>query len=183
MLKLISAFDVNFESVQEYYNSIKNKEDNCKAINLVPQGIFVYQSFLSFDSTLLYYLVNDDNPGYILGFGTIFNSKMIDFHNRFDLGHIGYSIRDDERNKHYGTFLLALLLEKCQELNMEEVCISCLKDNIASLLIIKNNSGVLDKEFFDIYTQKEALKFWIKLQPQKKKILNRRKDGEKYERL
>lgn len=58
-------------------------------------------------------------------------------------GNIGYAIRPRMRNKGYGTKMLALALEKCRELNMPEVFISCVKENIASSKIIERNKGKL----------------------------------------
>ena len=59
--------------------------------------------------------------------------------------------------------LLNLLLLECEKFGMFEVCVSCLKDNIASSEVIKNNKGKLEKEFFDDDTGQYGLKYWIKL--------------------
>ena len=47
-------------------------------------------------------------------------------------GHIGYAIRPSERRKGYGTKMLALALEKCRELAIVKVLITCDKINAAS---------------------------------------------------
>lgn len=176
MLKLIDAHYMNTESVLEYYNSYKNKEDNlCYAINTIQYGIDTYIDWIINYEDNLYYLVNNNNPNYIIGYGNIEDTNIIDYHNNnFNEGNISYGIRESERNKQYGTELLKLLLKKCEELGMKEVCVSCHKDNIGSYKIIKKNNGKLEKEFLDITSGKEALKFWIKLNP---KIYN------KYKRL
>ena len=167
MLKLINAHNKDIESVLEYYNSYKDKENNlCYAINTIQYGINVYLDWIINYEDNLYYLINDKKPNYIIGYGTIEDSDLIDYHNNnFNEGNISYGIRENERKQGYGNELLRLLLQECQELGMKEVCVSCHKDNIGSYKIIKNNNGKLDKEFIDPDTGKESLKFWIKLKP------------------
>ena len=47
-------------------------------------------------------------------------------------GHIGYSIAPDERRKGYATRMLALALEKCREIGLERVLVTCSRDNEGS---------------------------------------------------
>ena len=61
-------------------------------------------------------------------------------------GHIGYSIRPTERRKGYGAQMLALALEKCRELGLDRVLITCDKTNIASSATVIKNGGVLEDE-------------------------------------
>lgn len=51
-------------------------------------------------------------------------------------GHIGYSVRPTERNNGYATLMLRLGLQKCRELNLEKVLVTCDKINIASAKVI-----------------------------------------------
>jgi len=51
-------------------------------------------------------------------------------------GNIGYDVRKSERNKGYAKQMLKLALEKCKELKMKKVLITCDKDNIASEKVI-----------------------------------------------
>ena len=48
------------------------------------------------------------------------------------VGHIGDGIRPSERKKGYGTKMVALALEECKKLNLDEVLMCCEKSNIAS---------------------------------------------------
>ena len=64
-------------------------------------------------------------------------------------GHIGYGVRPSERRKGYATQMLAAALVKCRELDIQKVLISCYKKNIGSAKTIKNNGGVLTREFID----------------------------------
>ncbi len=61
-------------------------------------------------------------------------------------GHIGYGIAPSERRKGYGTKMLSLALDKCRELGLEKVLITCDKDNIGSAKVMQNNGGVLENE-------------------------------------
>ena len=61
------------------------------------------------------------------------------------------------------------MLEKCEEIGMSEVCVSCKKSNYASQKIILNNNGKFEKEFYDDF-EGFGLKYWIKLNP---KVINR----------
>ena len=70
-------------------------------------------------------------------------------------GHVGYAIRQTERNKGYGTKILPLLLVECKKLNIEKVQIGANADNIASNKVILKNGGILfriskNKNFYHI---------------------------------
>ena len=58
------------------------------------------------------------------------------------IGHIGYEIRKKYRNNGYGNLILKLAINKCCELGLKEIMISCKVDNIASAKIIENNGGI-----------------------------------------
>lgn len=168
MLQLVHAMNMNFNNVKEYYNSFVDKwrDLNCFAIMCVENGMQSYFDYINIYEKNLYYLVNDENPDYIIGFGTIEDSGILDYHKSYlNTGNIGYGIRPSERKKGYGTVLLHLLLLECEKIGMTEVCVSCLKENSASSKIIQNNNGKLEKQFFDDDTGKYALKYWIKLHP------------------
>lgn len=78
-------------------------------------------------------------------------------------GHIGYSIRPTERKKGYGTLMLKLGLEKCRELNLSKVLITCDKINIASAKVIQNNNGILENEVFSGTFSAIIQRYWINL--------------------
>lgn len=168
MLKLIHAFDMNAESVQKYYNSFEDKleELNSYTISLINKDNKEYFNYILNWDQNLYYLVNDKNPGYIIGFGSIEASGVLNYHKDYlNVGNISYGIHPSERKKGYGTLLLKLLLKKCEELGMHEVCVSCHEDNIGSYKVIANNNGKYEKHFYDEDNDKQGLKFWIKLHP------------------
>ena len=61
-------------------------------------------------------------------------------------GHIGYSIRPTERRKGLGALQLSLGLEKCRELGLSKVLVTCDKSNPGSAGVIRGNGGVLENE-------------------------------------
>lgn len=75
-------------------------------------------------------------------------------------GHIGIGIRPSYRSKGYGKTAVKLALDICKKMNINEVLMTCDKNNIASRNMILSNQGVLENEEFlvDRYIQR----FWIK---------------------
>lgn len=64
-------------------------------------------------------------------------------------GHIGYGIRPTKRRKGYATTMLKLALEKCRDMGIKQVLITCDKDNIGSAKTIIANNGVLENELVE----------------------------------
>ena len=76
-------------------------------------------------------------------------------------GHIGYGVRKTERNKGYAKQMLKLALEKCKELKIKKVLITCDEDNIASeKVILSANAKLEDIRNIDGENKK---RFWIDL--------------------
>ncbi|MFG6358781.1 MAG: GNAT family N-acetyltransferase [Acetatifactor sp.] len=61
-------------------------------------------------------------------------------------GHMGYSVRPDERGKGYAREMLRLNLENCRRLGLEKVMVTCSRDNPASERTILGCGGVFEKE-------------------------------------
>lgn len=81
--------------------------------------------------------------------GHIFIHHFIDLEVLRDYeGHIGYGIRPNKRNRGYGTKMLTLALEKCKDLSLNEIFISCEKENISSARVIEKNNGLLLEETY-----------------------------------
>jgi len=78
-------------------------------------------------------------------------------------GHIGYSVRKSERRKGFATEMLKLAIEKCVELNIKEILITCDKNNIASAKTIIANGGILENEMFDPNDNTMTQRHWITL--------------------
>ena len=78
-------------------------------------------------------------------------------------GHIGYSIRATERRKGYGHIQLKLGLEKCLEIPINKVLITCREKNIGSAKVIERCGGIYE---YNRFCQKENYnikRYWIHL--------------------
>lgn len=64
-------------------------------------------------------------------------------------GHIGYSIRPDERRKGYAKSMLKAALPYCKELGISKVLISCIDGNLGSEKTILANGGVYESTVFE----------------------------------
>jgi len=64
-------------------------------------------------------------------------------------GHIGYGIRPTERRKGYNKINLYLALEVCQEHGIEEVMLTCDKNNLGSAKTMQALGGRLTREFVE----------------------------------
>lgn len=77
-------------------------------------------------------------------------------------GHIGYSVRKNERQKGYAKKMLRLALEECKNLDIKKVLLTCDANNIASAKTIKHCAGEFENE---IYNDEELVqRYWIKIQ-------------------
>jgi predicted acetyltransferase len=80
---------------------------------------------------------------------------------RFTSGHVWYGIRPSERKKWYVTIWLKLALEKCKELWLDKVLLTCDTDNIGSSKTIIKNWWVLDSEYEDEWVPSQ--RYWISI--------------------
>ena len=81
----------------------------------------------------------------------------------FSGGHIGDGIRPSQRRKGYATAMLRLALEKCRELGIRRVLMTCDRDNIGSAKSIRANGGILESEFLNEEGVVEQ-RYWIDLE-------------------
>lgn len=78
-------------------------------------------------------------------------------------GHIGYSIRPDERRKGYAKEMLRQCLEKARERGLFHVMVSCTAGNLGSEKTILANGGVFQREV-PVLERGEVIRvFWIEL--------------------
>ena len=77
-------------------------------------------------------------------------------------GHIGYGVRYSEWNRGYGTKMLALALEKAEEMHISPVLITCHDDNPASARVMEKNGFVLgDKIIVSIDGEDQLIRrYW-----------------------
>ena len=134
-----------FSSIEDWLQELKKR--SCE--DTVPEGLVPSSTYLG--------VREKDN--YIVG--------MIDIRHYLNEylteagGHIGYGVRKTERNKGYAKQMLKLALEKCKELKIKKVLITCDEDNIASeKVILSANAKLEDIRNVDGENKK---RFWIDL--------------------
>ena len=76
-------------------------------------------------------------------------------------GHIGYAIRATERRKGYGHTQLALGLEKCKNLSIDKVLVTCREKNLGSEKTIKSCGGVLEDIRYCKDENDNFKRYWI----------------------
>ena len=135
-----------FSSIEDWLQELKKRSSK----DTVPKGLVPSSTYLG--------VREKDN--YIVG--------MIDIRHYLNEyltqagGHIGYGVRKTERNKGYAKQMLKLALEKCKELKIKKVLITCDEDNIASeKVILSANAKLEDIRNVDGENKK---RFWIDLQ-------------------
>lgn len=77
-------------------------------------------------------------------------------------GHIGDGVRPSRRRRGYATAMIRLALEKCRELGITRVLMTCDKSNIGSAKSILRNGGQLENEVINEEGQLEQ-RYWIDL--------------------
>ena len=135
----------NFSSIEGWLEELKMKSSE----DTIPEGLVPSTTYLAVREI--------DN--YIVG--------MIDIRHYLNefltqvCGNIGYDVRKSERNKGYAKQMLKLALEKCKDLKMKKVLITCDEDNIASEKVILSANA----KFEDIRSLegKNKKRFWIEL--------------------
>ena len=134
-----------FSSIEIWLEELKKR--SCE--DTVPKGLVPSST----------YLAVREKDNYIVG--------MIDIRHYLNEylteagGHIGYGVRKTERNKGYAKQMLKLALEKCKELKIKKVLITCDEDNIASeKVILSANAKLEDIRNVDGENKK---RFWIDL--------------------
>ena len=135
-----------FSSIEIWFEELKKR--SCE--DTVPKGLVPSSTYLG--------IREKDN--YIVG--------MIDIRHYLNEyltqvgGNIGYGVRKTQRNKGYAKQMLKLALEKCKELKIKKVLITCDEDNIASeKVILSANAKLEDIRNVDGENKK---RFWINLQ-------------------
>ena len=104
-----------------------------------------------------YFLVNEKKKI----FGAVNIRHRLTENLKIEGGHIGYGIRPSFRNHGYGTKILELALLKASEMGIDNVLITCDKENIHSAKVIYKNGGKFDSEIE--YNNRIIQRYWIEL--------------------
>ena len=78
-------------------------------------------------------------------------------------GHIGYNVRPSQRGNGYATRMLALVLEKARALGLERVMLPVRDENLASVRVIVNNGGVMERSGVALDAGEIVSLYWITL--------------------
>ena len=78
-------------------------------------------------------------------------------------GHIGYSVAPDERCRGYASQMLRESLQKCRELGIRKVLVTCSDDNEASRRTILKNGGIYESTEFEPDEGMNLQRYWIDL--------------------
>ena len=78
-------------------------------------------------------------------------------------GHIGYSVCPSERRKGYATRMLSAALDRCREMGLTRVMLSCRPDNKGSRRTILKNGGVYDSTVREPERGRDLERYWIEL--------------------
>ena len=134
-----------FSSIEIWFEELKKR--SCE--DTVPKGLVPSST----------YLAVREKDNYIVGMINI-RHYLNEYLTQVG-GHIGYGVRKTERNKGYAKQMLKLALEKCKELKIKKVLITCDEDNIASeKVILSANAKLEDIRNVDGENKK---RFWIDL--------------------
>lgn len=135
----------NIESFEEWIQILKDNSN----ISTVREGFVPSSTYMA--------IRESDNR--IVGMIDI-RHFLNDYLEKFG-GHIGYSVRKSERQKGYAKKMLELALEKCKELNINRVLLTCSKDNIPSMKTILSQGGILENEILE--GERITCRYWIDL--------------------
>ena len=157
---IIKEFELNGEKIIPYALALKTTDYNyseyfAKTIAF-RDGIDIPAHLV----TSTTYFLFDDSENKILGAVNIrhrLNDSLL-IHG----GHIGYGVAPSERRKGYATKMLALALEKCKEMGISKVLITCDKKNTGSAKTIINNGGILENEITE-ENGNIVQRYWIEL--------------------
>lgn len=133
----LQLIEPSIEYEQEWVNYIREIQENDGVI--IPKSmdgdIYNYKQFLMekeqnktspLDKNLvpfiLYFMVDENRIIGVADLRLRLNNFLLQYG-----GHIGYSIRPSERRKGYGNIILKFVLEKCKEMDLSPVLVTCKK--------------------------------------------------------
>ena len=168
MIKFILPSEQNCNDVQEFYDEIKNKGEECI-------GIRNYENYCLWLTQMKNRFNGENLPkGYVReNFYLCYENDLLIgvFSLKFELtdfllnygGHIGYAVRPSKRNCGLATQILKQGLEISKQFGFRHILCVCDNDNYSSEKVIIKNGGVFENELFDPIENITVKRFWIDL--------------------
>lgn len=125
--------------------------EKCTASETLPDGLVI--------ATQFFYVRKADNR--LVGMIQV-RHYFNDYLSKYG-GHIGYSIRPNERRKGYATSMLNAVLPYCREIGLDKILITCNDGNIGSEKTILNNGGIYESTIYESDEKCNLKRFWITL--------------------
>ena len=138
-----ATLDKDSSDFSEFVNCLKEES---AGINL-PQGYVPGSS---------YFMTN--LQGRIFGCVNI-RHQLTEYLRNFG-GHIGFSIRPEERNRGLGYIQLGLAIKKMDSWGINRILVVCDKDNQPSAKVIIKNGGTLESEL--LHDDSVVQRYWIR---------------------
>lgn len=77
-------------------------------------------------------------------------------------GHLGYAVSPKFRKQGYATQMFRLGLQKCRDLGLSEILITCTDENVASWRVIEKFGSQLENRILDDEDKKLVRRYWLK---------------------
>ena len=138
---------LNFGLDKDYEEWLIDRTNESKGLNLKDGRV---------PSTIYFFMLDDKIIGHVSIRHNLEHEML-----RTMGGHVGDGIRPSYRNQGYGTKLLQMTLPKCKELGLNEIMITCKKENVASEKCIRKNGAQFQDEI--VYEGTPFLRFKIYL--------------------
>jgi predicted acetyltransferase len=139
-------FDLTDTDYDEYLSKAVVSHKNIDLpVHLVPSSVFFFMN------------EEEDRILGAVGIRHRLNERLLHYG-----GNIGYGVRPTERRKGYATKILALALDKCGDMGLSKVLITCSKSNVGSYKAILHNGGLLENEILE-ESGRTTQRYWISL--------------------
>ncbi len=150
ILEMCKEYNLNNEDYNGafFIKNIIDYEEKIKELDNASNGILDNPAFVPY--TCYVFIIENK----IVGVGSV-RHYLNEYLEKFG-GHIGYSIRPNDRKKGYGSKALELLIKQAKEMDIENILITCNINNIGSKKVIENNNGKFINQI------DETLRFEIK---------------------
>jgi predicted acetyltransferase len=78
-------------------------------------------------------------------------------------GHIVYKVHANERGRGYATYMLACIVDKAKEMELNRLLVICEKDKKASIKVAQKNGGIKGSEIISSIINKPIVHYWIEI--------------------